>query len=231
MQLLKVYQIHYDKAHLLNLEREYTPYYNSDCTVFFENTVIAKLINEGEHKDSEYFAVISHKLREKIGTVMKEAWASLPNIANHSIKEFTPQLFENELQKQKPDVMSFQRHIPHDPVSFANKFHPGFSNHFKEIMLAIGYDWQPTHIKNVFYCNFFAAKSEVYERYVNEMLIPAMKVMLTMPQLYDNSRYPRPLPHHLQEKFGIKHFPYHPFLCERMFSYFAHIHNLNCLHY
>lgn len=231
MDFLKVYQIHFDKSQLTKLERDYIPYYNKECSIYFENDVIIKLINEGAHRDCEYFAVVSYKLREKIGRFMKHAWASLPNIANHSFNEFEPERFEAILKEQRPDVMSFQRHIPHDTVMFADNFHPEFSNFFAEIITKIGLQWQPEIIKNVFYCNFFAAKAEIYERYVTEVLIPAKGIMDGMPELMNNSRYPHKLPIHLSEKLGFTHYPYHPFLCERLFSYFVHINNFKCLHF
>ncbi len=231
MEFLKVYQITFKPEHVKLLEHGYCHYINGNCTVYFENDVMSNLISIGEHKNSEYFGVVSYKLREKIGDVMQQRWKTMVNIANHSLREFTPALFENELQKHKPDAMSFQRHLPHDPVMYANNFHPGFSELFKKILGQIGFKWEPTHIKDVFYCNYFVARSDLYERFVNEMLDPAMEVMDTMPELMENSRYPQQLPVDLQEKFGITWYPYHAFLCERMFSYWAHLNKLNCLHY
>jgi len=32
-------------------------------------------------------------------------------------------------------------------------------------------------------------------------------------------------------RFGTPFYPYHPFLCERFFSYFAHLHRLDCAHF
>lgn len=228
---LKVHQIYFDPAQATLLEPEYIPYYNPDCTVYFENSVIETLINCGAHVGCDYFGVVSYKLREKIGAVMKERWTNIPTIANHSLKEFTPALFESELLSHRPDVMSFQRHMPHDPITFADRFHPNFSNYFQQIMNEIGFDWKPTHLKNVVYCNFFVAKSEIYKRYVSEMLIPAMNVMRKMEWLYNNSHYPNKMPENLAKQWGIDYYPYHPFMCERMFSWYMHVNNLNCKHF
>ena len=227
-QFLKVYQIYFNENQKISLD--YIPVLNNDCTLFFENDVVKSLIEKNDHLETEYFGVVSYKLRHKLGYEMKN-WSALPNIANHSTKEFTPELFETELKKHLPDVMSFQRHIGHDTVSFADNFHPNLSKYYKEIMNKIGYDWQPTSFKDVFYCNYFVAKSDIYERYVKEMLIPAMEVMKTMPELMQNSNYPKQLPENLKQSFGVSHYTYHTFICERFFSYFAHVHKLNCLHY
>lgn len=225
---MKVFQVYFDESQYGKLD--YIPYYNADCTPFFENSIIRELIEKGEHKGHDYFGVVSHQLRDKI-TITKTTWRGIQNICNTSNQQFTPELFERELYRLNPDVASFSRHMPHDPVSFADKFHPNLSKYFKEIMQSIGYNWQPVHIENVFYCNFFVAKSEIYERYVTEMLAPAMDIMEGMPELFNNSHYPKQLPVHLKVKFGCDWYPYHAFVAERMFSYFAHIHKLKCTHF
>jgi hypothetical protein len=225
---MKVFQIYFNDEQLLKLD--YTPYYNFRCTPFFENSVIRELVEAGEHFNTDYFGVVSYQLRDKV-RITKKDWANVKNIANTSVSEFTPGSFERELLKGKPDAMSFQRHCGHDPVSFANQFHPNFSKYFKEIMDKAGYNWQPGHIDNIFYCNYFVAKPDIYEKYVKEMLAPCMDIMKDMPELMGNSKYPKVLPDHLKKSFGVDHYPYHAFLCERMFSFFAHINNLKCLHY
>ncbi len=225
---LKIYQIYFLPEQLQVLD--YIPFLNDDCTPFFEAGVMAKLITDGLHKDSEYFGVVSYKLRNKLGYT-RTNWRALPNIANHSVNSFTPEMFEFQLKRNAPDAMSFQRHQGHDPITYANQFHPGFSDFFKIIMNKIGYGWQPTHFENVFYCNYFAAKRDIYEDFVINMLIPAIKVMNEMPELMQNSRYPHQLPEELKKKWGIDHYPYHAFLTERMFSYYSHLKQLKCLHY
>lgn len=231
---LRIYQIYFTPTQLEMLNAEfpdYIKYYNEDCTVFFESEVIRKLIEEKKHLGAEYFGVVSHKLKEKLGFTMKEKWRNLPNIANHSTNEFTPELFEAELHKWKPDVMSFQRHMPHDPITVADRFHPEFSSFWSYIMYRIGYEWEPVIFQDVFYCNYFVAKPDIYEKFVTEMLAPAMDVMKNMPELMGNSKYPQILPAILAAKFDISWYPYHPFICERMFSYFVHLHQYKTLHY
>jgi hypothetical protein len=226
---LRVYQIYYQAEQLPNLI--YIPHLNKECTVFFENSPIRMMVENQAHIGTEYFGVVSWKLKHKLGYEMKQQWRGMANIANHSTNEFTPESFAFELKRHAPDAMSFQRHTPHDPITYANQFHPMFSHYFQFIMHRIGYEWTPTRFENVFYCNYFVAKSELYERYVKEMLIPAMDVMKDMPELMENSNYPHPLPENLKQAFGVNHYTYHAFLCERMFSYFAHLHQLKCVHY
>ncbi len=223
---MKIYQIYFKPEQFQELS--YEGYLNNNCTVFFENSVIRDLVNSGAHHGQDYFGVVSYKLKHKID--LTKRWKIL-NISNASGNVFTPESFQRELYIHNPDAMSFQRHLSHDPVSFADQFHPNFSKYFKHIMGKIGYTWVPTHIRDVFYCNYFVAKSDLYNKYVKEMLSPAMDVMATMPELMGNSHYPHPLPEHLKQSFGISHYPYHPFICERMFSFFSHLNKLKCLHY
>ena len=225
--LLKIHQIYFEDSQLPVLD--YTPYKNEECSEFFENMVIYNLINDKEHKDCDYFGVVSYQLRDKI-MITKNGWKG-KGIANISRAEFTPQDFERQLHIFNPDAMSFQRHMPHDPIMFANQFHPNFSNYFKIIMQSIGYDWKPTVFQDVFYCNFFVAKPDVYYDYCQKMLFPAMMIMQEMEELWNDSRYPKELPDNLKRAWGINHYTYHTFLCERMFSYYAHLNKIRCLHY
>ena len=218
----KFYQIYFHESQLDKLD--YTPYFNN-ANVFFENQVIVDL--KDEMNGCDYFAVLSHSLRDKC-TVSKR-WVG--NINNTSSLEFTPERFEVFLHKHKPDAMSFQRHPSHDPVTLADKYHPNFSSYFRDIMGAIGYNWKPTVFENVFYCNYQAVKPEIYKDYVDRVLKPAMNYMLLVPELMRNSNYPKQLPKELCDRFGIDWYPYHPFLCERLFSFYAHINKLKCLHY
>lgn len=223
MTFLQAYQIYYREDQLAGLD--YTPYLNETCTPFFENSVIRSLIESGAADDCTYFAVLSHKLREKIG--IGKRWSGA--IANKSDQPFSPELFESLLRKHHPAVMSFQRHMPHDPVQYADKFHPRLSQLFAHIMGKIGYTWRPEHKQGI-YSNFFTAEAHIYKQYVAEMLAPAMDVMADMPELWENSMYGH-LPEHLAQAWGVRHYPYHTFVCERMISYFCHIRDYPVLHF
>jgi len=232
MSRLKVFQIYFDESQIPLLEKEYIPFFNDKPTLYLESQVIADLVTTDEHIGSDYFAVVSHKLREKIGPEMKDNWRNHPKIANPSVKDFTPEQFEAELEKHRPDVLSFQCHMPHDTIQVADRFHPGFQKHWEKIMHEIAYEWTPTRFEDVFYCQFFAAKSAIYESFVSDMLLPAMRVMDTMPELMLNANYNNtPFPEYLKKKYNVENWTFHPFICERMFSWYAHKNKLKCLHY
>lgn len=210
-----IYQIYFDDIQLGKIE--FIPYKNENCTIFFENSAIIDLIRNNKHRDSRYFGVFSYQVRNKT------------RLINRNKMEFNKDSILLNMESLEHDIIYSQQNPPHDIISYANRFHPNFSKYFKEVMNRVGYDWKPTILNNVILCNFFTAKSEIYQRYVDEMLSPAMGEMINIPELMDDSKYQKKLPERLRKSFGINHYPYHPFICERMISYFIHIHNLKCL--
>lgn len=229
---MRVFQIYFKPDQIQRLEREFIPYLNPDCTVYMESQVIMDLVLTNHHVGSKYFGVVAYKIREKLGFTM-ENWKNNKNIANTSTQEFSPEEFRRQLYAGKPDAMSFQRHAPHDTVSVANGFHPGFRDNWIRLMNGIGYPWGPTRYEDVFYCNYFVAAEDVYGRFVKELLAPAIKFMSEEMKDLETTpcKYPHPLPAHLQEKWGRDFYTFHPFLCERLFTHFAHVNKLKCLHY
>ncbi len=228
-----ILQIYFKPEQLAECEHHqdnWYPIYNPECTIFMENEVIRDAINREVHLQTDYFGVVSYKLKKKLG-YMKENWKNNKHIANTSVTEYTPWGFERELYKHKPDAMSFQRHAPHDTIAIADGFHPGFAKHFETIMKKIGFPYVKKSYEDVFYCNYVVMKAELYDKYVKEMLIPAMDVMKDMPELWDNSHYPQAWPEELKQRFGINHWSFHPFICERFITVWADYHRLRCLHY
>lgn len=225
---MKIYQIYFQPEQLERYQFDYTPYFNEKPTVFLENEVIRTLIEQKKHEGTEYFGVLAYKFRPKLVEI---SLRTTPEITNISTKEFNKNDFGFMVHACEADVFGLGEYVPHDTVTVANRFHPKFIEFFSKVMAKIGYKWEPAINKHVFYCNYFVAKSEVYEKYVKEMLAPAMDVMKDMPELHDPSNYFRPFPENLKKEIGIEFWPYHPFLCERMFTYFAHIHKLRCVNY
>ena len=144
---MKVFQIYFDDSQQAGLD--YIPYRNDDCTVYFENSVIKNLVESGAHEGCDYFGVVSYRLRAKLAWT-RSHWrhSAIWNVSNRT---FTPGDFEAELLRRAPDAMSFQQHIPHDPVTLANHFHQNFSDYFARVMAAIGYPWRPTVFDDIFY--------------------------------------------------------------------------------
>lgn len=216
-----VYQIYFQDQQKKLLEPEFIPYKNEDCTIFFENSVIKDLVDQGHHKRSEYFGVVSYNLRYKLGLRSRNVEEV---VRNRNAKDFD---FSN-LQMQG-DVMAISNIIGHDTVTNAQRYHPNFIKLFERVTDAIGIKWRPTIFEVPIYWNFFIAREEIYEEYV-KYLTRAMEVMYDMKELYENANYHKPLPKDLQEKFMLPHYPYHTFICERLPNWFFHINKIKCHH-
>lgn len=225
---LKIYQIYFDESQKQRLS--YEPYFNSNCTPFFEHSVMIDIINSGKHLDNRYFGILPPKFVEKKDWINKNHSHHLINADEKKMIDLSS---EHCTKKSiiKSDIIAFTHQIILDPITKISWMHKNIDIYFKEIMSKIGYDWKPTIFEHVIYSNLFIAKSEIYERFVKEMLSPAMDVMMEMPELFKDSGYPKRLSKELQEKFNCEHYPYHSFICERMISYYIHIHNLNCKHF
>lgn len=224
MQLLNAYQIYFEESQLASID--FIPYYNEDCTPYFENSVICDLINADAHKNSKYFGVLSHKYKSKIVERRSNEWLLLPELANQSLVDYNPEMIEFVLDRFRFPVLNLMQHPEHDPIEFGAKFHRDLPRLFKEVLRRIGYQWNPTVYKSVFYSNYFIARSEIYEHYVKTMLEPAIKVMNDMPELWQNSGYLEVLPKSLQKKWNYTYYPYHSFILERLFSYYYHTFNI-----
>lgn len=225
---LKIYQIYFNESQLSELS--YEPYLNSDCTPFFEASVMKDLIDQGKHLGSRYFGILPPKFEEKKDWINRHYSHHFQKAGKSKMLDLSS---DHTMRKgiKSADVVSFTHQIQLDSITSIEWMHKNIDVYFKEIMNKIGYDWRPTVFNHVIYSNLFIAKSEIYDRFVKEMLAPAMDVMMDMPELFGNSGYPKELPKELRLKFNCEHYPYHSFICERMISYYIHIHNLNCKHF
>lgn len=200
-----IYQVYYKEEQRGILEPQFTPYNNAGMlTNYFENSIIA-LLAKKESDPNEYFGVLSWNLRRKI-ELMKQFKSPFTNTskASYSFNWLLEQIEKDE------DVIFLMEHNPHSPVFEANKIHPRFAIHWKKMMTLLGIECDVlVSWERVIYCNFFIAKHHIYKRYVDELLIPAMRVMEEqMPELNEDAHYPKGP--------GYTH---HSFICERLFSY------------
>lgn len=225
MAYCKVYQIYYDEQSRAACYPEFEPIDNKDCTPFFENTIIAELIKQGRHIDHNYFGVFSGNFKHKIGS-------------SKDSKKITPQLIYDNLDC---DVVSFFRsHRNKNVVTKADVFHPGFKRALQNILSAIGFHVDlEKDTRFTVYQNHFISKSEIYEQYVNELLIPAMREMDNKANkelhniIWQDSNYHKKknMPEKLKKEMGVPYYPYHTFICERLFSVFLNKYpEITCKH-
>jgi len=210
MVSVEVHQIYYDQASRMNCTWP-LKYYNKTLTPFFENEVIVDLVkNKGITGD--YFGIFSHKILRK--TIFKQDKLIL-----------SPDSLEKTVNKYQADFFAFEKrrkngHIIKD----AERIHRGIATYTMRLLKPLGYR-VPKTITNPVLLNHFVAKKEVYERYVDEMLMPVMRAMgwkekgkwdrKVFPELHQNARYKK-TPYNFRPYLGYNHYPYHPFILERL---------------
>ena len=217
--MIRVYQVYFDDKSKESLEPEYIPYLNNPATIFLESKVMCDLIAKGAHKKSEYFGVVSHKLRKKVhGSKM---WGR--TIANQSRRQFSPKEFETYLRVSGADIGSYCTHPPHAVFPFAERYHKGICAAVALLMKKLNYKiWYDTKSRSVIYFNYFLARPNIYEDFVNTLLRPAIEIMSKDPQVRTlckvNSRYKFPIPEDLAKQTGYDYWPLHPFITERLIN-------------
>jgi hypothetical protein len=210
---VNIYQIYYDEASYKNCLDGFIPFYNDRCSPFFENEVIERLIDYGKHKESDYFGVFSHSFQHKI-----HIW---------------PKNIFEAINQSEYDVYSFFAGMKTNNIFLkGDAWHENFSLVCKKILEKMGYrqDIADHEYKTrcIVYQNHFVAKAKVYEDYVNKVLRPALHIMSTDEEIkeiiWKDAKYHKSkkseVRERLMEQIGVDYYPYHPFVCERLFSFY-----------
>jgi hypothetical protein len=205
VQKIRIFQVYYKKEQLKKIA--YEPVFNQYCTEYFENTVIRQLIlDQKEHLKSEYIGVVSHNLMKKC-----------PDFSHEKLLQVI---------EKNPEVVILHSKRNHDTIKFAELYHKGFITLFNRLLNKLGLPI--IKLETPIYYNHFIARSEIYYNYVQYLLAPAMYHMNGMPEFWGDSKYLKELPEDLVEKWNIKHYPFHPFICERLFSYYVQLNKIPC---
>ena len=221
-QKVNIYQVHFDSASRHNCYPEFLKYNNSGrLNQYFENQVIVDLIKAGAHKDSAYFGVWSHDIKNEL--VFKEDG-----------KTFTPDYFCELVIRHKCDVYGLQKRRKNpNIVRQAEQYHPGFVAMMTKILDMVGYGELPHRLDYIILFNHFVMRSEIYEQYVTELLKPAMEALQAIPEAWNEARYKRmdeATKQRFMAAYGKPYYPYHPFLLERLPSIFMQKHKFSFKH-
>jgi len=214
--LLNIWQIYFDENGRKNCYPEFNHYDNSkNLTKFFENSVIAELIQNHEHRKAKYFGVFSHDLRKDL--VFKDTETNA---------QFTPNALKKTIeQNENIEVFGFEgRRKQENIILQAENYHPGFVKMMEKILQETGFCEIPHKLDHIILFNYFIATADVYEAYVTELLLPAMQVLETMPEAMKATTYKKLNTETIgrfTEAFGKPYYPYHPFLLERLPSVFV----------
>lgn len=194
-----LFQIYYRENQKDKLYPFAVPVYNPKLTIFFENDVIRKVVNEFQ---GEKLAVCSWKLSQKVRLI-------------HPVTE--------EVINSDYQVLSFTRNSHrHQMMAMAASWHPGFIKTIDLLWEKLGLK-RPPEAKNPIYQNHFAATSEIYKDYVSNFLSPAIHLVENDEELHtlmiQRSHYGELSRgtdvKRVKEKLGMEDYPLCPFIFER----------------
>jgi len=214
-----IWQIYYNDTTRRNCVRGWNHYNNAGkLTEYFENSVIVDLYGLGECKKADYFGVLSHSFTSKHFN------------RNKRNERITPINLDNELEQSRADVYGFHgRRKTKNVMTQAENFHRGgFKEITTEILDACGYRY-PVRTDFVCLFNHWVARGEVYEHYIENLLIPAINQMREMKdRLFVDQKYKTRITPDMK-KAGLDFYPLHPFILERLPSVYVqqHIRDLN----
>lgn len=206
----QLFQIYYAEKQATEIYPFATSYFNKGLTIFFENEVIARLVPTAE---AEKVSVCSWKLAQK----------------SRRIHPITPEALDSDYE-----VLSFTRNgRDHKMLAMAATWHPDFMPAIKLLWQKLGLK-MPGEAKNPIYQNHYAAKTEIYRRYVSEFLSPAMEMITTdeelntlmmKPSNYGNLNRGSDIKS-VKAKLGLNEYPLCPFVLERCPALFFQINNV-----
>lgn len=222
--LLNIWQVYFDQKSKRNCYPEYNHYNNEGLlTENFENSVIIDLIDKEEHLKADYFGVFSHDICKDI-PFKEDGLAFNPKNLNTIIE-----------RNQNVDVFSFQkRRSQKNIITQAENYHKGFVDIVKKILFETEFlNEIPKHLDKIVLFNYWIARPEIYQRYVDELLRPAVEVLKGLNEAYYNAGYKKlsdAEKARFLKAFGKPYYPYHPFVLERLPSLFLHKYNYEFKH-
>jgi hypothetical protein len=221
---VNVWQVYFDEVSKANCYPEYNHYDNSErLTELFENEVIISLVQMGEHLKAKYFGVWSHDIKDEF--IFKE-----------NGQRFSPEYLEELLKISDYPVIGFQKRRKNPNIIIqAEHYHPGFVAIMQKVLNITGYLPKiPDRVNNILLFNHFLMRGELYERYVNELLIPAVNALKEIPEAFNDAKYSRKRAPETEARFikafGKPYYPFHPFILERLPSLFLQKNKLTVKH-
>ena len=222
-----VHQCFFDDRFKDRLDPGFIPYFNEHVTRFFENDVIVELIRAGKHKPRDYFGVFSWRFSEKI-PLRSEVIFDLIHEDGYQADVYS--FFEGTHSGLGPKGYNIW--------TFGENSHPGLIEAGEILLKRLGMRVDLRRLTTpVIYQNHFICRSDLYERYVDELLQPAIRGLSNsndrelQEAISRDAQYVTHLKTAVREEvFGRPYFSLEPFLCERLFSTWAALQSLNVRH-
>lgn len=206
----RLHQIYYKSDQLPKIYHFATPHYNEGLTIYFESSVICKLVPLCEE---EKIGVTSWKLQEK----------------SRRIHPITAERLDGDYQ-----VLSFTRNSErHNMMAMASQWHPDFLPAITMLWERLGLK-MPAEVRQPIYQNAFMARIEIYKRYVSEFLQPAIDLIETdeelnaiMKKLSGYGRLSKDADlKSVKAKLGMDDYPLSTFVLERCPSLWFHLNRI-----
>lgn len=196
---MEFWQIVYKDEHYKHLYPFAKPYFNEGLTIFFENEPISRLVMESK---ADKVSVCSWRLHQKTRNIFPVTEQALNS--NYEVMAFR--------------IVSKK----HQMIAAMREWH-------KDSITAIDLLWaklglkRPGEARHPIYMNHYAARTDIYQDYVKNFLIPAMEVitkdeelhnLMIQPSGYGKLSKGRDLKS-VQDKLGMTDYPLCPFILER----------------
>lgn len=222
---LRIRQIYYSEDQRASLMPGADPYFNEHAGPFLENRVIAECVRQQDHRNCDYYGVLSWRFQQKVENHL--SFSAIERFIDRDPHPADVYVFTGQQPGANIWRMAVERWHPPRLAEIAQKIFDRLG--VKQDLLELD--------TTVIHSNYWLAKPEILDRYMNEMLIPAMELMENDPEiramcfedsgygeLFQDPQYREIVGHDaLSEEvclriFGKPYYPYHPFVCERLMS-------------
>jgi hypothetical protein len=220
-----IYQCFYKDQYKERLDAGFIPYFNDRISRFFENDVIVELVEGNKHSSWDYFGVFSWRFSEKI-PLRSEIIFDLMNEDGYEADVYT--FFEGTHRGLGE--------VGYNTWTYGETSHPGLIEAGEVLMARLGIRVDLCHLPApIIYQNHFICRSGLYERYVRELLSPAIRAMNDVADREIQDLISRDAQYIARsdtaaQVFGRSYFSLEPFICERLFSIWAALQSVKVRH-
>jgi len=180
-----------------------------ESTVYLENYMYSDWLEQhiDEWKDLDYVGTIAYKAHTKIG--------KFPNIVS---------LYET-VKRKDIDVVSFMPGEKTSIASHSERHHKGFTTCWTKLLQMLGYSKHDILNPGIpmFFCNYWFCKPGWMFKYIDffKKTKEIMETSTELKALLDrNSQYSGMSTSRCLLVFGVPYYKFHPFICERLPSFF-----------
>jgi len=224
--MIKIFQIYYHENQQKDLLDGFTPYKNNKKNIFVENQCISDIRHDKLTSDVSHVGLVSHKFHDKV--LHKPEYIDLCKTIEENLNAdiFSPRLqglWWSPIRKPRPIYFPNQLNMKDLAIPFLNDM--ADLNIIKKSSIDL---W--TKPCPLIFCNFWAAKQEVFIDYVDNFLSNVFELIESYDK--DNwifnacNRYPKP-PKAWQDGTGFSRYPIIVFILERLINIYLQDRNLN----